>query len=152
MRIWQSVLVMLSVAVLLGFSSQLYARTPGCVTCDPAWDPNLPCAGDNCNDGEGNPDGNTGDSWSDGSGGDGTGSSVDSDTQLAKDDDDDKEKLIGAVVTVGVLMAIIDASQSDEDKLQARQDFLRGKRGMVVPHLNVTEQGHSYGLQYEMRF
>jgi len=144
MKIWQSFLVMLAVAIMLGFSSIASAKDSfGCAWCnvdDPV------CQGDNCNDGEGNQDAGN-DTGTD------TGTDTGGETSVAKsDDDDDKEKLIGAAVAVGVLMAIIDASQSDEEKLQARQEFRQGKRGMVVPHLNVTERGHSYGLQYEMRF
>jgi len=140
-------LVMLSVAVMLGFSSQLYANDGfGCAWCnvdDPV------CQGDNCNDGEGN-DGGSNSGGDSGDSGDTGGSGVDSDT-VAKDDDDNKEVLIGAIA-IGIGLAILDSTKTPEEKLQQMQEFRQGKRGMVVPHLNVTEQGHSYGLQYEMRF
>jgi len=136
-------------AMLLAGFSVAQARTPGCITCDPAWDPNLPCAGDNCNDGEGN-DGGSNSGGDSGDSGDTGGSGVDSDT-VAKDDDDNKEVLIGAIA-IGIGLAILDSTKTPEEKLQQMQEFRQGKRGMVVPHLNVTEQGHSYGLQYEMRF
>jgi len=147
MKIWQSLLVMLSVAVMLGFSSQLYANDGfGCAWCnvdDPV------CQGDNCNDGEGN-DGNTGDSGSDSSGGDGTGSTVDSDTQVTKSDDDTDWAEIGlGVASVALILYVAD---QDDDPAQSFREFSRGEKGRIVPQFNMTPDGHSYGLQYEMRF
>jgi len=138
---------MLSVALMLGFSSQLYANDGfGCAWCnvdDPV------CQGDNCNDGEGNPDGDTGDSGSDSAGGDGTGTTVDSDKIAKSDDDRDWAEIGLGVAAVALILYVAD---QDEDPAQSFLEFSRGEKGRIVPHLNMNPNGHSYGLQYELRF
>lgn len=138
---------LLALLITLTFALPTAAKTSGCITCDPAWDPNLPCAGDNCNDGEGNPDGgDTGDTPNVGDSGDTAGGTVS--TGGGSDNSD-----IGLAIMGGAaLLILLNSNKSPEEKARELNAFNRGDAARWVPMFHIDQRGQHYtGFQYELR-